>query len=406
MASDPDELFRTAVEELEEGTAHGDAIQLLSEVVRQKPDHAAAWYHLGYALVQSGDVAGGSQALERASSLREDPAVLFHLGFCRIEQGRHPEARALFERCLALGGPPSARYEIAWSLQSDGLIDEATEAARQYVLDARDDPDGWELYEALCRQSGRDKVFQRFLARHADRALTELLKGRDTFSMGGAPFPVPLEGLFEGPLDPKLEFLGGVGAGYLGAADDDGIEVGSRRRFRLGLQDAAVQLARLQGVLDHSALRVNRVVSLDGESEPLARAAGAVLSVPVYAQGDDAAHHPLPDGTSLVVQGIGRDFLTFRRACLALPPPIVTFVAAFDWFQAGLPFEALYVPDVCGVVALKVDWRDEDWQAPRATERLLHAFALVGDTERTHQRQYYRVQPGLRLRARREPLPR
>jgi tetratricopeptide (TPR) repeat protein len=77
-------------------TARG--INLMREVIRDKPDYANAHFELGNALLKQGDVAGAISSLEKAAKLQPDEAhIHYQLGRAYIAAGRRAEGEGQLE---------------------------------------------------------------------------------------------------------------------------------------------------------------------------------------------------------------------------------------------------------------------------------------------------------------------
>ena len=376
----------------------GEALALLEDAPAAAHEDALYWYYLGYARLQAGDPVAGATALERSIELHEHPNTWHYLGYARIDLGQFPEARDALKHCLALGGPSQAHYELAYAFLCEGLAEDAARTVRSYLLKHPDDFDAWELYEAACRQLGKPRTYRRFLSRRADQPLKRLLRGRDRFSMGAAPFPVPFEGRAESTTDVKLEFLTAVGSAYLGSSADDGLASPSFPPRELNVADIAVMLVRLQGVLASGRIRVNAIVPADEQSVPVVEVLSELLGSGVLAPGTGASALS-GEGVVLFLQTIGHDWVGFQRRVDSFGGPALTVVLALDWFQAGLPFEACFTPDIVGLIALRVLPGPVAADRPAALQKKLRdAVRQTRHEESEAQRQYYRRQPGLRFR--------
>ena len=392
-------LVRELGERIRDGAAPAEIIQRLEAAPESAREEPLYWYHLGYARLQSGDSLAGAEALERSLALHEHANTWHYLGYARIDLGEFEAAREALSHCLDLGGSPQARYELAYAYLREGQPEEAAKAVRAYLLKNGDDFDAWELYEAACRQLGRRRTYRRFLNRRADPPLMDLLKGRDRFSMGDRPFPVPFEGRAESNDDVKLEFLTHLGGAYLGTADDDGLSCPSFRDRELSPADIAVMLVRLSGVLATVRVRISAVIAVDDESMPAAEAAAELLKTSAAPPGTGESAVRGEGGTALLLQLVGHDWMPFQRAALAFGEPVLTAVLAFDWFQDGLPFEPRFAPDITGCIALRASVAvPPATRSARQNKKLSDRVRQVRATEAETQRQYYRMQPGLRFR--------
>lgn len=395
------EVIAEAADLIRDGEEPATVIALLEAALPEAEDDSALWYHLGYVRIQAGLAAQGAEALERSLALEEEPNGYLYLGFARIEQGDFEAARDALTRCLAVGGPDQARYELAYACHLEGRHEEAARHGRRYVTEAPDDPDGWELYDAVCQKLGKPRSFKRLLGAHGDDALVELLEGRDAFSMGESPFPVPFAGDSADPAgsgDVKLDFLASVGGAYLGTSADDGIACRSFRRRSLGIRDIGTMLVRLSGALGAARVRLAGVLPAAEADMPIAAAAAELLETAVVTP-DVLSKHARVEGRVLWIQATGHDWLAFRRATAPHGERILTAVLALDWFQAGLPFSPRFTPDVTGFVALDVTGVEGSSLAAVALrERILEAARTLPDDEAVQQRHFYRSQPGLRFR--------
>lgn len=116
--------------------AHGRALTVLQELLRQSPRHPHAWGISGFLQAEKGRFPEAIAAFERALELKPDDAsLLFNLGFVLQKAGRHDEAIARFVRATEL--QPSldrAWYGAGLSMVQRGRFQEAigrlTEAAR------------------------------------------------------------------------------------------------------------------------------------------------------------------------------------------------------------------------------------------------------------------------------------
>jgi len=397
-------LIEEAADLIRSGEDADTVLSLLESALPEAEHDPALWYHLGYVRLQAGLTEEGAAALERSLALEEEPNGYLYLGYAHIELSSFEAAREALTRCLALGGPEQARYELAYACLHEGRHEDAAKHGRQYVANVPDDPDGWELYDAVCQRLGRARSFKRLLTQFGDDALVELLEGRDAFSMGEPPFPVPFAGGGEEPggsLDVKLDFLAGVGGAYLGTAADDGIACRSFRRRGLTARDGAAMLARLEGVLSAARVRVSAIHPADEASAAVATVAGDRLGLPVIeADGLRAAGRGEAPGAGRILwlQTIGHDWLAFRRRTAPYAGRLLTAVLALDWFQAGLPFTPRFTPDVTGFIALSVPDDDDPPTPAQLRDRIRDALKGLPPDEAAQQRHFYRSQPGLRFR--------
>ncbi len=393
-----DDLLAEASAMIRRGDAPARVVTLLESALPDAKDDPAVWYHLGVARLQAGRARAGAEALRRSLDLHDGPNAWHYLGYACIEMGDIGRARESLTRCLELGGPEQARYELAYACHLAGEHEEAAQVVRRYIREVPDDPDGWELYQAVCRAGGRERSYRRFLSRHASPPLTELLDGRDAFSMGGLPFPVPMTGGETCARDLKLDFLANVGGAYLGTASDDGVYCTSFRRRSLTPSDIGVMLVRLSGVLSAAHIRPSAVIAVDAASVPATEAAAALLGVTALPRAP-ASSSLSEDGLPILLAAEGHDWLAHRRSLEAIGVPSLSVVLAFDWFQAGLPFDARFCPDVTGFIALEVPpLGDEASRGGSSRRRILDAARAVPVGEAEAQRHYYHTQPGLRFR--------
>ena len=73
-------------------------IALMREVIRERPDFADAYYELGKALLQKGDIKDSVENLETAVRLKPDQAhVHYQLGRAYIAAGRKTEGENQLE---------------------------------------------------------------------------------------------------------------------------------------------------------------------------------------------------------------------------------------------------------------------------------------------------------------------
>jgi tetratricopeptide (TPR) repeat protein len=397
-------LIDEAADLIRSGEDAEAVLTLLESALPEADDDPALWYHLGYVRLQAGLTEEGAAALERSLALEEEPNGYLYLGYARIELGAFEAAREALTRCLALGGPEQARYELAYACLHEGRHEDAAKHGRQYVANVPDDPDGWELYDAVCQKLGRARSFKRLLTQFGDDALVELLEGRDAFSMGEPPFPVPFAGGAEEPgsgLDVKLDFLAAVGGAYLGTSSDDGVACRGFRRRGLSARDCAAMLVRLEGVVSAARVRLSAVHGADDASAPVAAAAAELFGVPLIAADGlrAAGRGEVPGaGRILWLQAIGHDWLTFRRRTAPYAGRLLTVVLAVDWFQAGLPFTPRFTPDVTGFIALGVTDDDDPPTPAQVRDRIREALRTLPPDEGAQQRHFYRSQPGLRFR--------
>jgi tetratricopeptide (TPR) repeat protein len=370
----------------------------MEKFLRNFADDPVFQYQLGYLRLQAGRTEAGAEALRRSIALEEDPLTWLHLGYALIELNALDEACEALTRSLELGGPEQARYELAYALHLAADYEAAARVARLYVLRERDDPDGWELYEAVCRRLNRESTYRRFVARHGDHAMVELLRGRDEFSMGAEPFPVPVSRAELDRVDVKRDFLSGVGAAYVGGDRDDGFHCTADRRFVLSRNDIAMMLARLNGVFSTMPRSFRGVLPADELSRPVSAAAAELYGLPLL----DARlqPHDVDEGArTLWLQVLGQDWLSFARATHPHGERMVTAVLAFDWVRAGLPFQRPFAPDACGMLALDVRYNVSEIKDEETYVRdLIAAARAVLPEESPRQRYYYRSQPGLRFR--------
>ena len=73
-------------------------MKVMREVIREQPDFADAWYELGKALLQAGDIKSSVESLEKAAQLKPDqPHVHYQLGRAYLAAGRKTEGENQLE---------------------------------------------------------------------------------------------------------------------------------------------------------------------------------------------------------------------------------------------------------------------------------------------------------------------
>jgi tetratricopeptide (TPR) repeat protein len=136
-----DELFKDG--------RRGEAVALMNQLVKDRPESAAAWNLLGTFLVKVGEYAAAEQVLQRqATSLAPDHVeAWFNLGVARYALTRWQDAADCFRKVLRLKPDHAlAHYNLGHCLKKLGDTDGAAEEFRQ-ALHCR--PDYTQAEEAL-----------------------------------------------------------------------------------------------------------------------------------------------------------------------------------------------------------------------------------------------------------------
>ena len=107
------------------------AIKLLTDIVKQHPDDADAWYFLGLAFNSAGIFGGARPAFEQLIKLRPDSADAHaKLAFALILANEPQKAIAIAQRALELGDQSAeAHYAIAEASLRTGAFAKAAEEA-------------------------------------------------------------------------------------------------------------------------------------------------------------------------------------------------------------------------------------------------------------------------------------
>ena len=134
-----------------------DAIALIGEAVRLRPDFDLAHYNLGNVLSRVGRAEEAVQAYRRAVAIRPDtPTVLVNLGAALRGLGRSAEAVEAYRRALARDPrSAAAHYNLGVALQDLGRDEDAAQAFRHAVSLQPGDADAWANLGAVLLSLGR-----------------------------------------------------------------------------------------------------------------------------------------------------------------------------------------------------------------------------------------------------------
>lgn len=134
------------------------------ELVDREPGNGLAWYHLGFILGETGDLAGEIAAYERAlaAGLGGEAQVHANLGLARGEAGDTSGAREAFQRALAL---EPCNADAWYGLGSLEVPPGAAEEAFRRALDC--DPG---------HRPARDRLIAIYTARGDVRRARELVR--------------------------------------------------------------------------------------------------------------------------------------------------------------------------------------------------------------------------------------
>lgn len=113
------------------------ALDLHRELLAREPANGLAWYHLGFILGETGDLAAEIESYERAiaAGLDAEAQVYANLGMALGEAGDPEKARAAFQRALALAPCNADAWFGMGALESRGQPSEAAEKDFQRALE-------------------------------------------------------------------------------------------------------------------------------------------------------------------------------------------------------------------------------------------------------------------------------
>jgi tetratricopeptide (TPR) repeat protein len=91
-----------------------------------QPEIRGAYYQLGYALLQTHEIAGAEKAFTKELDFPPpDPFSLYYLGIIQQDAGNRSQAIGLFERSLAAGEVLDVRSKLAGDYLTSGQVDKA-----------------------------------------------------------------------------------------------------------------------------------------------------------------------------------------------------------------------------------------------------------------------------------------
>ena len=131
---------------------HDEAIKLLLEAVRLKPDYSEAWFNLGCTYSETGDMQASEDAyLKAIDSNNNYIKALFNLACVQESLGKSNEAKLTIDRITNLK-PDSTNlyYTLGLALSRLNIKDNTTKAIEYFSKAISDNPDSIETYRALA----------------------------------------------------------------------------------------------------------------------------------------------------------------------------------------------------------------------------------------------------------------
>lgn len=254
----------------------------------------------------------------------------FNLGHALIDKSEHEAALAALRRCLELE-PNFARaqYEIAFVYYLKGEYDVAI---TEFHRAAQIEPD-WETYFFLgeCyrltwRSDEAERMYRKAMPLAASWGQVEITKAQLECVARQREFPSRKD------LTVKDRYYCDSGVVYLGAGQDDGLEIHPYFFYHFSYQDLAVTLKRLLALIEALDLKFDAVAPVDIVSHPLAMALARRLGV---------GTEPQTGGDTLLVQALGETVEGLQDA-LERTGGATTFCLAASW-------EEDWAPDILGI---------------------------------------------------------
>ena len=160
---------------------HGDqqgAMNLVLNVLEQRPHFAPAIKLKGMLLEESGRISEAGAAFEEALKLApNDPDLLLEVGKYKLTAGQSEEAIKLLQHCLRiLPGDGDAQYYLAQAYHLTAQDEPALRAIRQSLKSEPDNPSVWQEYgELLCVKEDCEAGLRWLLkAQHSDAKLPHI----------------------------------------------------------------------------------------------------------------------------------------------------------------------------------------------------------------------------------------
>lgn len=256
-----------------------EAMVEFKQAVEADPSIPSAHVALGQHYRRKGLLTKAADEFHTAALLSGDSASYFELGRILSDLERFHDAEKAFERCLSLEpDDPSARYELASALYSQGAFDKALQ---QLVPLVGDYPSDLELQTAMadCHLAMGD-----YAAAHSVlvKALEQAAPEEDTSDLHEALFVARrhLEFAPQVSLNVKDLLYAGQGVICLGTRRDDGIDIPLYEDHAFTYSDVAATCRRLVALQRHFGWPIDALSAVDHSAVPLTLALAELLRLP------------------------------------------------------------------------------------------------------------------------------
>lgn len=322
-------LYRQGLDCEREGD-QAEALALFEQAVALDPQHADARVATASHYRRLGRLDEAIAQCRAALEIEPHPAAYFNLGHALIDKNEHEAALIALRRCLEL--EPTfvrAQYEVALVYYLKGDYDVAI---TEFHRVAQIEPD-WETYFFLgeCyrltrRSTEAERMYRKAMPLAGSWGQVEITKTQLECVARQREFPPDAD------LTVKDRYYCDSGVVYLGAAQDNGLEIHPYFFYHFSYRDLAITLKRLLAVIEGLNLCFDAVAPVDIVSHPLAMALARRLGV---------GTEPQPNGNTLLVQALGETVEGLQDA-LERTPGATTFCLAASW-------EEDWAPDILGI---------------------------------------------------------
>ncbi len=334
---------------LERANRMSEAVEEYHQAIENYPQLREAHAALGFYYQRAGLLAKAAEKFHIVVSLESDFLAYFNLGYVLVELNRYDDALDAFHQCLQLEpDDPATHYETAFIYYTRGDFDQAL----QYLqLPLESYPEDWEVHNLIGKcylelrsyEEALAAFGQALMVAYVPQAQAELL---DNIAAVGRYRE------FRSLNNHKDQVYARDGVVYLGSSQDDGLSLCETDDYHFTYPDIGTTLQRLVAIRQASHWQFTALVAVDRLSEPLTRALGHLLELPVCSLDDLES-----EDTALVVMAVAREAELMLVVAEHAPCTTVTFCLGLNWLRHNK-----ILPDIIGIAARRacsVPWEAE-----------------------------------------------